>query len=311
MATLSGINRTLEANQRFILFELTKSQNRTEREIGLAYKNLFATINKDLSTLYRKVGKDNPSISDVRKYNRLGSLLKNVKIELDNFHKVLNKGLDKHAVITAKAALDGFAWSLQNAIGLSLNFNLQSSIATEIAKESPFYFLAKRKLYNDNLTKIRNVLNQGFYQGKSYVQLSRDLSKAVGTNYTQSRRIVRTETHRIYEQAHNEEFVQSVNMGIDTKMKLLAVIDNRTRQQSFIVNGEISNDEGKFKYPDGNYYIPGSTGRPDWDIYDRERSIQIVDGIEPKQRFIREQGRLVSKNKERKIIQKRLAEFSI
>ena len=34
------------------------------------------------------------------------------------------------------------------------------------------------------------------------------------------------------------------------------------------MNNQVANEDGKFKYPDGNYYYQHSTGNPAWDIND-------------------------------------------
>lgn len=83
----------------------------------------------------------------------------------------------------------------------------------------------------------------------------------------QTYRIARTETMRMASIRQNEAFEK---LEIPNKrMKLLAVIDSRTRDQSREMNGQISNEKGQFKYPDNKYYFLGEAP-PEWSINDRE-----------------------------------------
>lgn len=80
-------------------------------------------------------------------------------------------------------------------------------------------------------------------------------------------RIARTETMRMASIRQNEAFLK---LEIPNKrMKLLAVLDDRTRPQSREMNGHLSDKLGRFKYPDGKYYYLGQAP-PQWSINDRE-----------------------------------------
>lgn len=58
------------------------------------------------------------------------------------------------------------------------------------------------------------------------------------------------------------------------RLKLKAIIDGRERIQSREMNNQISNKEGKFKYPDGKYYFLGEAP-PQWSINDRETQYTV------------------------------------
>lgn len=93
-----------------------------------------------------------------------------------------------------------------------------------------------------------------------------------------SMRVIRTELARSFAQGAQQEFEVAKSKGIKTRLMLVATLDDRTRPQSAKMDGKMSNDEGKFQYPDGNWYFPHQTGHPEWDINDRETTIQIIEG---------------------------------
>lgn len=85
-------------------------------------------------------------------------------------------------------------------------------------------------------------------------------------------RIARTETMRM---AHIRKY--EIFEGIerdDKRLKLYAVLDSRTRWQSAAMHGQISDKNGRFKYPDGVYYRLGEQPKQ-WVINDRETAVVV------------------------------------
>lgn len=87
-------------------------------------------------------------------------------------------------------------------------------------------------------------------------------------------RIARTETMRMASIQSNNQFKDLVSAGEDARLKMVSVIDSRTRQQSISMNGQISRKDGKFKYPNGFYYEHGKAPAR-WSINDRETTITV------------------------------------
>jgi len=66
-------------------------------------------------------------------------------------------------------------------------------------------------------------------------------------------------------------------------------LDDRTRPQSAQVDGQLEDENGQFTYPGGvKVTVPGNSGVPAWDINDRERTIDVVEGFEPESRRARD-----------------------
>ena len=147
---------------------------------------------------------------------------------------------------------------------------------------TPVFEQALAALPKEGKTKFIRDLTNGITSGLGIKDIVRQMDKTLTSLTKDAERIVRTESHRLVEKSHNEVFLETKKFGIDTQMQLVATLDNRTRPQSAQMDGASSNDEGEFKYPDGNYYIPGDPAMPaKWAINDRERAIQIIDGETP------------------------------
>lgn len=88
----------------------------------------------------------------------------------------------------------------------------------------------------------------------------------------QNYRIARTEVHRMASIQQYEVF-DSLERD-DKRLKLLSIMDKRTRPQSAQMNGQISDKNGYFIYPDGKKYKLGFQPMQ-WLIMDRETSVVV------------------------------------
>jgi hypothetical protein len=134
---------------------------------------------------------------------------------------------------------------------------------------------------NDDIAKIRSAINQGMIQGKSASQVARDLKRIFDTTTSNAERIFRTENHRNRALGDWANFNQAQAEGLDLWREIVSTLDDRTRAQSAAVDGRLDKDGTGFRYPDGNkYLVPGSTGVPRYDINDRERTIEVIPGVD-------------------------------
>lgn len=82
-------------------------------------------------------------------------------------------------------------------------------------------------------------------------------------------RIACTEVMRMNAFAKYEEFLELKEQYPNARLKLKATLDGREREQSREMNGQVSNAEGEFLYPDGKFYKLGEAPAR-WCINDRE-----------------------------------------
>lgn len=147
-----------------------------------------------------------------------------------------------------------------------------------------------------DINQVFNTIVSGVQQGKSLPNINKQIDIDLGyrdssgkwiTDKTlrkgqqyKTQRILRTEIGRIRSDAKITQWVNQQSV-VPSKLQLVATRDSRVRRQSIQVDGEIANSEGKFRYPDGNYYFPRHTGRPEWDIQDREEVIPLDEEYPP------------------------------
>lgn len=87
-------------------------------------------------------------------------------------------------------------------------------------------------------------------------------------------RIANTELARMNAIAKFEQFRDLKKVYSNCRLKLISELDDRTRPQSRAMDGFISDEKGRFIYPDGRYYKLG-TAPARWSINDREDSVIV------------------------------------
>lgn len=89
--------------------------------------------------------------------------------------------------------------------------------------------------------------------------------KGIGYEY---RRLLLTEINRISSLATSDEYVRELKQGIESEVIYRSVFLPNSREQSMKMDGQKADKEGRFKYPNGNWYYQGATGFPEWDAND-------------------------------------------
>lgn len=95
-----------------------------------------------------------------------------------------------------------------------------------------------------------------------------------------SYRIARTELRRARSFAVQDEFDDARKKGIPKRLKKKSVIDSRTREQSILMNGNLSDEKGRFEYPQkgsGAWFYPYNAPKQ-YMINDRGTFFPVLPG---------------------------------
>jgi hypothetical protein len=285
--------------------DLDKLQEGVNKRIGLNAKQFSKVIQQEyakslkeirnqLLIIYEKYAVEGTlTLSEMTKFNRLKNLQAGLTETMKETNKDVTKMMNKYHSVVYDDAFYRYSWSVDQASGVELEWGSPGQIKQieqikDIGKTQ--YIQAIKSLNANGIKRVNNTIIGGIMQGTSIQKMARDLKNALGISARDAMRIIRTETNRLSELGHYEEYLKAEKNGVKLKRQLLATLDTRTRAQSANMDGQISNDKGKFRYPNGQYYIPGNTGVAKWDINDRERTIEIIEGFEPRVRRAREDG---------------------
>ncbi|MDA3939811.1 MAG: phage minor head protein [Spirochaetia bacterium] len=133
-----------------------------------------------------------------------------------------------------------------------------------------------------DLNKIKSAVTQGLIQGKSYAKTAKDIKKILGSTTAQSMAIIRTESSRNMNAGAYASHNVAVSQGLDVQRMAIETLDTRTRAQSQSIDGQLTDKNDQFTYPGGlKVDIIGNSGVAAYDIQERGRAIEVIDGQPP------------------------------
>lgn len=272
--------------------------NLIERNLAKQYLIALQRLRSDLIELTDKQGK--LSNAEAARFNRLLSLNRNIEDNLNDLIKQNVTSINSVVASSYDLTYYSYSWTIDVNAEVRLDWGLLNPESIQRAIENPYSKVAWDKYLKGANLKVKEVINQAIIKGDGIKEVTKILKAVLGAGYNKARRIARTEIHRIMEQAAQDQFKYARDtLKIDLRKMLVSTLDTRTRPQSAQMDGDISNENGEFLYPDGRWHIPGNTGNAKWDVNDRERSIEIIEDYGPIIRRTKEDGVIPYENFEK------------
>ncbi len=282
---------TKTAEQKYLVEQYKKRIADIEKKVAKKWGEIRIFIDKELSYLYQKSGgveKINYQSKEVVKY--IDDLQKAVAKKIDN----VNLLLQEQAVNECIVSYYQNNWAINSLAKSNEIYQVINSTIIKEVLDYPLSYLTDSVYLRDKpkimVDRIKKQIYASIISGDDYPTLARKLNKLVGVEIkgtiaklqgysAETMRVARTELKRVYQGASRKLMYEAQAKGVEERLQLISTIDGRTRQQSIIVNGEISTKDGKFKYPNGRYYYASETGKAEWDINDREVSTPYYKGV--------------------------------
>jgi len=273
-------------------YELVEEKGKLlERQILLAYGELFRAIDNRIKDLYLNILEDvTPAnfYNTLLKYNRLENLKRQlledikkyrtgintatinyIKMQLVNsyYYKqyaanwvipdlafgIIPDGIVELAVYSTAESFKRVSKNLKMTYGKPENYMASYGTISDILKRN----------WDDAILKIQQEITVGLSLGESYSKISTRLKNIIGQTYRQAgitkvnglkakaMRIIRTEGNRARNLGSFANSMRLKNMGHNIKKRYIAVLDDRTRPQSASMDGQTVDIDEPFEYPNG------------------------------------------------------------
>lgn len=99
-----------------------------------------------------------------------------------------------------------------------------------------------RRRERDIITRIQETIGQGMMNNESYTEMSSRLKESLEQDYSKAMRVVRTEGHRVQEQAKRESLEYAQNQGIEMRKYWISSADARVRDSHDDLDDKYSED---------------------------------------------------------------------
>lgn len=262
-----------------------------EKELIRAYRSALNKIKDEVAAIYERYG-DQVQYSDMLKlkrlqklYEQINEIIVNLKNETTATIKQSIKNIFEESYYRTGYSFDASTNGLTNFSRIDESVILRSL-------KNPLDKIGWGKRNRQNILEmtrgVREEITQGLIQGKGYSSTARSINDRLNIGVNKSLRIVRTETHRVQNQARSDAFdgvkKRIGKIGIDLIKIWDATLDSRTRPRHGAMDGKKANEEGKFNFHGKLVDGPGMVGDPSEDINCRCRIRYELKGYSPKVR---------------------------
>jgi len=279
-------------------------ENRAARDVLRVYREQLDTIRAEVGLLFERYADSDGVLimADVQKYDRLTKTEKAIAAAL-TVAAVKQTRITKEAlteIYVTSYYRTGYAFDV--AVGANTGFGkvvdkrLDKAIWNKDLDRIGWPYRSKQNAMLGS-RQIQSELASGLRQGKSYTEIAREVKKISGKKAWEAERIVRTEAHRIREEATWDAYDEAESNGIEGRRIWVSTLDEATRdmhadmdqREATIITDTRLDGEDKylFQLPDGAVGYPGNTGEAHHDINCRCDTIFEIDDYKPQTRRAR------------------------
>lgn len=143
--------------------------------------------------------------------------------------------------------------------------------------------IIKNGLVAWNKQKLTSALTQGILQGESIPKIAKRFRDVADMEYKQSIRTARTSMTSAQNGGRQDSFIRAKDMGINQKKQWLATIDDRTRHEHRLLDGQRVDIEEPFKVEGYEILYPADPSAEPEMVYNcRCTMVTMFDGYDKK-----------------------------
>jgi SPP1 gp7 family putative phage head morphogenesis protein len=131
---------------------------------------------------------------------------------------------------------------------------------------------------------------RGITNGDSYSKVARSIKDQFNKGLWQAQRVIRTESGRCWSEGAEASHEQALEAGLSVRKRWSATLDKRTRADHAMLDGTFADENGLFHIGGLSAPQPREFGDPAQDIQCRCGAYDVLDGITPSVRRVRDEG---------------------
>jgi hypothetical protein len=234
-------------------------------------KTSYNELKSKIAVIYEKHSRGGKlTLDELQKYNRMKNLMESIRLQFIELGKKMVKNIEK--VLTNEYE---FGWlksgyMMEVVIG-NKGFGILNPKLISKAVQNQFvgFTISQRvtNLIGDIVGNIRQAIIRGLIQGESYPTMVKRIIEIGDKNAWMVQRIIRTEAHRIQNQANLDITEEAISKGHNLEKYWVTAQDEAVRDTHSAMHNQKADKEGYFYSPSGaRTKAPGGFGVPEEDI---------------------------------------------
>lgn len=265
-----------------------KNEKDTQTSLENAYANSLAEIKIQIKQYLMQ--NEKLTFAQQLELKRLDDLSQQINQQLQNLYDTSYNIMYDANVERFNDEYLGIMYQVENQGKINFSFNMLNDDYIRKSIEFPVDGIKlSDRLYGKFLPQmqlnIKSAVTKNLINGNGYSGIADDLSDSLNGDLKHACLIARTEGGRIASLAHQDAQDVATSKGIQLEKKWVATLDERTRTDHQILDGQTVPIDKPFTY--GNYTAmqPRLFGIAKEDINCRCDTITIVDGMSPDMRI--------------------------
>lgn len=310
---IKEINKALRTNFKELDRAYLNTLESIDARLLAAYKTTLEKIGVEIQSVYAKFG-TTPSITEVRKFNRLVVIEKQISdeiVELDRTVRNVISSQIKTAVIesyssTVNGINQGFLFEFTSA---ELNKEgmkrfLTDTLWSDSMKNNSGDLLSKVKRDFETVLRAnsREEIIAGVAEGKSYLSIMKDLQGRFEISANRAKTIAFTETHKAHSYGRNDGITKAMEaakeFGIQANKVWRHNSVGKPRPDHVEADGTPANQDGMFNVGGEELAAPGLGSDPanninchcsaEFEVLDSSENVKAMEVLESKADVARE-----------------------
>ena len=224
-----------------------------EKEVTAALQKALVAIRSDMAKIYERYAEAGIlTHAQMTTANRLATAERQIVADLN---KALGSNLQTLRQLNPEMydeACFQYAWAMDQETRIRLSWGRLNTAAIRANLANADYADALRRYSPTQRARIREAINNGLIRGQSFEAMMRDLKTALSMSRGDAIRIVRTEGMRAANAGTIETFARAQGEGVEGNVVWVSVIDGKTRDQHFTMDGRTRSKDGLFHLPNGD-----------------------------------------------------------
>lgn len=241
--------------------QLDKAIAKKEKGIISDYKAALDELRAMMGTAYAKYEVAGVLMfSEMAKYNRAVKMDKEIQAILKDLGKKNAKNTRDIMKLVYTESFD----RTKNMVEIATDRKIPGIIKDEVLKqalENPVHGLKLSRTLEKNrvniIYTIQQTVEQGLKNGETYGQMAGRLKDSLENDVPKALRVVRTETHRVMEQAKLDSLSNAQAAGLDIVKVWVSSRDERVRSSHTSMDGKIVDYGNDFENPETGGKGPG------------------------------------------------------
>lgn len=261
---------------------IRKRTKAEEVKLGKAYIAAYDVIRTKALDLWAKLG-DPPTLAEMRRYNRLLSLMDSVKIEYAKLNNISTRAVTRNSEFGFTEAAYRAQYAIDKATGILIAFPKipVGAVRASVYNADLGMVFSSRLLAdkNKNIRKIEQTITQALVLGENSTKAAKRIQDAFAGGYSDAVRVLRTESTRNATQGMLQTFDDAEKAGVEIQKVWIAALDDRTRDAHADLDEKYADKDGLFHSGGYSAEGPGLFGVPELDINCRCTVVADIEGL--------------------------------